>query len=117
MFRPFLLLLVALMFAPAACAQSSDYSHYEFYVGYAYERAENNAATFDRNGRARFNGNTVVFDDRRENYNGFHTEFNQNITRHIGIVTSLTGTYNNSGYLDLRSGRTFGASTQRSDSR
>jgi len=88
MFRPFLLLLVAMMFAPAAFAQSNDYSHYEFYVGYAYERAENNAATFDRNGKARFNGSSVLFEDKRENYNGFHAEFNQNITRHVGIVTS-----------------------------
>lgn len=113
MLRPFLLLLVATMFAPAAFAQ--DYSHYEFYVGYAYERADNNAATFDRNGRTQFNGRSVVFEDRRENYNGFHAEFNQNITRHVGIVTSFTGTYNNSGYLDLRSGRVFGARKQRYD--
>ena len=115
MFRPFLLLLVALMFAPAAFAQNNDYSHYEFYVGYAYERAENNAATFDRNGKAQFNGKTVQFDDKRENYNGFHAEFNQNITRHVGIVTSLTGTYNNNGYLDVKSGRAFAARAQRYD--
>jgi len=58
MTRFFLLLLVALICAPAAFAQNNDYSHYEFYVGYAYERADNNAATFDKNGRAAFNGAT-----------------------------------------------------------
>lgn len=114
MFRPFLLLLVALMCAPAVFAQN-DYSRYEFYVGYAYERAENNAATFDRNGKTRLSGNPVLFEDRRENYNGFNAEFNQNLTRHVGIVTSLSGTYNNNGYLDLRSGRVFGARAQRYD--
>src|SRR5439155_12349587 len=109
MFRPFLLLLVAMMFAPAAFAQNNDYSHYEFYVGYAYERANNNADTFDRNGRTTFNGKSVTFDDRRANYNGFNAEFNQNLNRHIGIVTSFTGTYNNAGYIDTQTGRGFSA--------
>ena len=114
MTRFFLLLLVALICAPAAFAQS-DYSHYEFYVGYAYERADNNAATFDKNGRAAFNGRTVTFAEQKTNYNGFNAEFNQNITRHVGIVTSLTGTYNNAGYVDTRTGRGFGARAQRYD--
>ena len=56
MIRLFLLFLVALVCAPAAFAQSNDYSHYEFYVGYAYERANNNADTFDKGGRTTFNG-------------------------------------------------------------
>jgi len=115
MTRMFLLFLVALVCAPAAFAQSNDYSHYEFYVGYAYERANNNADTFDKAGRTTFNGRSVVFADRRQNYNGFNAEFNQNITRHIGIVTSFTGTYNNKGYIDIRSGRAFGARAQRYD--
>ena len=113
MTRLFLLLLVALICAPAALAQ--DYSHYEFYVGYAYERANNNADRFDKGGRATFRGAAVDFADRRENYNGFNAEFNQNITRHIGIVTSFTATYNNRGYVDTLSGRAFGARVQRYD--
>ena len=115
MTRMFLLFLVALVCAPAAFAQSNDYSHYEFYVGYAYERANNNADTFDKAGRTTFNGRSVVFADRRQNYNGFNAEFNQNLNRHIGIVTSFTGTYNNAGYIDIRSGRAFGARAQRYD--
>ena len=115
MTRMFLLFLVALVCAPAAFAQSNDYSHYEFYVGYAYEWANNNADTFDKAGRTTFNGRSVVFADRRQNYNGFNAEFNQNLNRHIGIVTSFTGTYNNAGYIDIRSGRAFGARAQRYD--
>jgi len=107
--------MVALICAPAAFAQSNDYSRYEFYVGYAYERAPNNAATFDKNGRAAFNGATVSFNDQRQNYNGFSAEFNQNITRHVGIVTSFSGTYNNNGYVDTKTGRAFGATAQRYD--
>ena len=78
MTRIFLLLLIALICAPAALAQTKDYSTYEFYAGYAYERANNNADTFDKNGRTTFNGKSVTLDDRRENYNGFNAEFNQN---------------------------------------
>ncbi len=115
MTRLFLLLLVALICAPAALAQNKDYSRYEFYVGYAYERAENNAPTLDKNGRATFNGATVTFADERANYNGFNAEFNQNLNRHVGIVTSFSGTYNNHGYVDTKTGRQFGASVQRYD--
>src|SRR5258706_12292014 len=113
MTRLFLLFLVALVCAPAAFAQSNDYSHYEFYVGYAYERANNNADTFDKNGRTTFNGKSVTFDDRRENYNGFNAEFNQNLNRHIGIVTSFTATYNNAGYFDNKTAPPVAPRTQR----
>ena len=117
MTRIFPLLLVAVILAPTAFAQNrrDDYSFYEFYVGYAHERANNNADRFDKNGRATFNGRTVDFVSEKVNYNGFNAEFNQNVTRHIGIVTSFTGTYNTTGYFDARSGRTFDARVQRYD--
>jgi opacity protein-like surface antigen len=115
MTRFFLLLLVALICAPAAFSQNKDYSYYEFYVGYAYERADNNAATFDKGGKATFNGNQVVFASERNNYNGFNAEFNQNVTRHIGIVTSFTATYNNTGFVDTQSGRAFNGTARRYD--
>jgi opacity protein-like surface antigen len=115
MTRFFLLLLVALICAPAAFAQNNDYSHYEFYVGYAYERADNNAATFDKNGRATFNGATVTFGGGKTNYNGFNAEFNQNITQHVGIVTSFTGTFNDDGFVNTKTGRQFNARVQRYD--
>jgi opacity protein-like surface antigen len=117
MTRIFLLLLTALICAPAALAQSSDrdVSYYEFYIGYAHERATNNAERFDKNGRTSFNGTPVLFASRREGYNGFNAEFNQNVTRHVGIVTSLSGTYDKTGYVDTVTGRTFNASVQRYD--
>ena len=113
MTRIFLLLIVALMFAPAAFAQY--YSHFEFYVGYAHERANNGADSFDNNGRATFNGRPVDLRSRRVDYNGFETEFNQNITHNIGIVASFSGTYHTTNFVDNNSGRTFRARVQRYD--
>lgn len=115
MTRIFLLLLIALICAPAAFAQSKDYSFYEFYVGYAYERADNNADAFNKDGRAKINGNSVNLVSERNGYNGFDAEFNQNVTRHIGIVTSFSGTYKTVGYADTKSGKTFNAKVQRYD--
>ncbi|HJZ79112.1 MAG TPA: hypothetical protein VKD91_02165 [Pyrinomonadaceae bacterium] len=115
MTRSFLLLMTALICAPAVLAQDRDYSRYEFVGGYAYERASNNAQTFDKNGNAKFNGATVSFDEKYQSYNGFTAEFNQNITRHVGIVTSFTGTYDTSAYVNVKTGRAFNASVQRYD--
>ena len=117
MTRIFLLLLAALICAPAAFAQSSDkdYSFYEFYVGYAHMRAYNDADHFDRGGRATVNGNRVDLIDDRNGYNGFTAEFNQNVHRNIGIVTSFTATFDDVGYVDRLSGNTFDASVQRYD--
>jgi opacity protein-like surface antigen len=115
MTRFYLLLLIALICAPAALAQNKDYSYHEFYVGYAHERANNNADRIDKNGTATFNGAPVDFASRREAYNGFNVEFNQNVTRHIGIVTSFSGTYARTGYVDRNSARTFDARVQRYD--
>lgn len=113
MTRIFLLLLVALICAPAALAQNKDYSFYEFYVGYAHERAENNADRFDKNGKAIFNGKAVDFISDHAHFNGVNAEFNQNVTRNIGIVTSFTATWNTTTYVDGRTGRGFDADVQR----
>ena len=112
MTRIFLLLLIALMCAPVAFSQNKDYSYYEFYVGYAYERADNNADAFDRK---KINGATVNFASEKQGYNGFQAEFNQNVTRHVGIVTSFSGTYKSTGYVDGISGKTYDARVQRYD--
>lgn len=111
-----LLFLIALMCAPVAFAQSrDDYSFYEFYVGYAYVRANNNANHFDKSGTATFNGARVDLASERTDYHGFTAEFNQNVTRNVGIVTSFTGTFDNTGYVDTVTGRTFNAKVQRYD--
>jgi opacity protein-like surface antigen len=113
--RFFLLLLIALICAPAAFAQGKDYSFYEFYVGYAYERADNNADALSKNGKTKINGTTVNFASEKNSYNGFQAEFNQNVTRHIGIVTSLSGTYKTEDYVDIKTGKSFNARVQRYD--
>lgn len=115
MTRIFLLLLVALICAPAAFAQNREPSKYEFYVGYAYERADNNAATWDKNGNAAFNGKTVLFGSEKQSFNGFNAEFNQNLNRHVGIVTSFSLTFNNDGFVDTKTGRQFDARVKRYD--
>ncbi len=115
MTRSFLLLLVALICAPAAFAQNREPSKYEFYVGYAYERADNNAATWDKNGNAAFNGKTVLFGSEKQSFNGFNAEFNQNLTRHVGIVTAFGLTFNNDGFMDTKTGRQFDARVKRYD--
>ncbi len=115
MTRIFFLLLIALICAPAALAQDRDYSHYEFYVGYAYERANNGADQFDRNATATINGSRVDLVSRRQGYNGFEAEFVQNLNSHIGIVASFSGTYGTTNFQDRLSGRTFRAHVQRYD--
>src|SRR5437588_10950288 len=81
MTRIFLLLLVALILAPSAFAQNrrDDYSFYEFYVGYAHERANNNADRFDKNCTATYNGRTVHFASQKVNHNGVHRKFNHDM--------------------------------------
>ena len=115
MTRWFLLLLMALVSAPAALAQSSDYSRYEFYGGYAYQRANNNAGSINGNGSAVFNGTQVILGSRDQAYNGFTGEFNQNPWRHVGLVTSFTGVYDRTPYVNTINGNSFSAKSQRYD--
>jgi opacity protein-like surface antigen len=93
MIKWLLLLLVVVVSPPAALGQSSDYSRYEFYGGYAYQRINNNAAPIGNNGSVGVPTGIVQFDSRDQNYHGFTGEFNQNLNRHWGLVTSFTGIY------------------------
>ena len=115
MTRIFLLLLIAAICAPCAFAQDKDYSYYEFYIGYAHQRVDRNASTFDRGGRATFNGAAVRFQDERVGYDGFTAEFNQNVHRNVGIVTSFTAGFDDKAFVDVNSGREFAATVQRYD--
>jgi opacity protein-like surface antigen len=115
MTRIFLLLLTVTLFAPAALAQDRDYSFYEFYIGYAHQRVDRNAGTFDKNGRAIFNGTAVRFQDERVGYDGFTAEFNQNVHRNVGIVTSFTAGFDDKAFVDVNTGREFAATAQRYD--
>ena len=111
----FLLLLMVLVSAPAALAQSGDFSRYEFYGGYAYQRANNNAHSFDNNGTAIVAGQQVILGNRDQAYNGFTAEFNQNPWRHVGLVTSFTGVYDRTPYTNTVNGHQFSAKAQRYD--
>ena len=115
MTRLFLLLLIAAICAPCAFAQDKDYSFYEFYIGYAHQRVDRNASHFDKDGRATFNGAAVRFQDERVGYDGFTAEFNQNVHRNIGIVTSFTAGFDDKAFVDLNTGREFAATAQRYD--
>ena len=108
----FLLLLMVLVSAPAVLAQSGDdFKRYEFYGGYAYQRSSNNANSFDQNRATP----PLNLQQRDQHYHGFTGEFNQNLTRHIGLVTSFTGTYDKTPYRNPASGTAFNASAERYD--
>ena len=107
----FLLLLMVLVSAPAALAQSSDYSRYEFYGGYAYQRAGDNARTIDAAQGISFR----AFGSRDRSYNGFTAEFNQNVWRHVGLVTSFSGVYDNTPFVSTITEKTYTAQARRYD--
>ena len=110
-----LLFAILLVCAPAGFAQS-DYSNWEFFIGYAHERANNGADRLDVRGRAvNPNGSTrrVDFVSDRIPYNGVSTEVVANVTPHIGLVVNFAATYANTDFLDVLSGQTFHARVSR----
>ena len=101
-----LLFAILLVCAPAGFAQS-DYSNWEFFIGYAHERANNGADRLDRRGVAiNPNGSTRRVDlvSKRIPYNGVTAEVVANVTRHIGLVTNFSATFANTDFLDALSG-------------
>jgi opacity protein-like surface antigen len=110
-----LLFAILLVCAPAGFAQS-DYSHWEFFIGYAHERANNGADRLDRRGLAvNPNGSTqrVDFVGGRIPYNGATTEVVANVTPHIGLVANFSATFANTDFVDSLSGRSFHARLSR----
>jgi opacity protein-like surface antigen len=110
-----LLFAILLVCAPAGFAQS-DYSHWEFFIGYAHERANNGADRLDVRGRAvNANGTTqrVDFVSDRIPYNGATTEIVANVTPHIGLVGNFSATFANTDFVDSLTGRTFHARVSR----
>jgi len=109
------LLAIVLVCAPAGFAQS-DYSNWEFFIGYAHERANNGADRLDIRGRAiNPNGSTrrVDFVSERIPYNGVTTEVVANVTPHIGLVTNFAATFANTDFVDAFSGQRFRARVSR----
>ena len=110
-----LLFTILLVCAPAGFAQS-DYSHWEFFIGYAHERANNGADRLDRRGQAvNPSGSTqrVDFVSKRIPYNGATTEVVANVTPHIGLVANFSATFANTDFVDGLSGRAFHARLSR----
>lgn len=110
-----LLFAILLVCAPAGFAQS-DYSNWEFFIGYAHERANNGADRLDRRGLAvNPNGSTqrVDFVSERIPYNGVSGEVVANVTPHIGLVANVSVTFANATFLDGLSGRSFNSRVTR----
>jgi opacity protein-like surface antigen len=110
-----LLLAIILVSAPASLAQS-DYSNWEFFVGYAHERANNGADRLDRRGLAvNPNGTTqrVDFVSERIPYNGVSGEVVANVHRNLGLVVNFAATFANTDFVDALSGRKFNARVSR----
>ena len=110
-----LLFAILLVCAPAGFAQS-DYSNWEFFIGYAHERANNGADRLDVRGRAvNPSGSTrrVDFVSDRIPYNGISTEVVANVTPHIGLVTNFAATFANTDFLDTLNGQSFHARVSR----
>jgi opacity protein-like surface antigen len=109
------LIAILLVCAPAGFAQT-DYSNWEFFIGYAHERANNGADRLDVRGRAvNPNGSTqrVDFVSERIPYNGVSTELVANVTPHVGLVTNFAATFANTDFVDALTGRSFHARVSR----
>lgn len=110
---PLLVLVLLLVTAPAALAQDKDYSDWEFYVGYAHERANNGADRLDARGvRILPSGAGTRVDfvsERRVPMNGVMGEVVANVHRRIGLVTNFSATWANVDFFDRLSGNIFDA--------
>ncbi len=107
----FLLFAILLVAAPAGFAQS-DYSNWEFFIGYAHERANNGADRLDARGRAvSSTGATsrVDFVSKREPHHGVTAEVVANVHRNIGLVANFAATFADVDFQDRISGKTFNA--------
>lgn len=115
----YLLLLVAVLFvsAPTALAQDKDYGDWEFYIGYAHERANNGADRLDAKGvRILPNGSTARVDfvsERRVPHHGVMGELVANVHRKVGLVTNFSATWANVDFFDRLSGNTYDAKLHR----
>ena len=110
----FLTLAFSLACAPACLAQ--DYSNWEFYVGYAHERANNGADRLDKTAvRILPNGSTTPVDFRSERipFNGVIGEVVANVHPNVGLVADFSATFASTDFVDARSGKSFPAKLQR----
>ena len=109
-----LLIAITLVCAPASLAQ--DYSNWEFFIGYAHERANNGADRLDSRGVAiNPNGTTrrVDFVSERVPSHGVTGEVVANVHRNVGIVANFSGTWANHDFVDALTGQRFDATLHR----
>jgi Outer membrane protein beta-barrel domain len=111
-----LILLVAIVLVSAPASLAQDYSNWEFFVGYAHERANNGADRLDARGRAiNSNGTTspVDFASKRVPHHGVTGEVVANVHRNVGLVGNFSATFANTEFTDRFTGRTFDARLHR----
>jgi opacity protein-like surface antigen len=111
----FLLFAIILVCAPAGFAQSG-YSDWEFFVGYAHERANNGADRLDARGSIiNPNGSSqrADFVSKRIPYNGVTGEVVANVHRNLGLVANFAATFANTTFEDALTGRQFNARVSR----
>ena len=109
-----LLLAIVLISAPASFAQ--DYANWEFFIGYAHERANNGADRLDKQGRritATGASVPVDFASKRVQYNGVTGEVVANVHRNLGLVGNVSATFHNASFRDSLSGQTLNARLSR----
>ncbi|HEV2884322.1 MAG TPA: outer membrane beta-barrel protein [Pyrinomonadaceae bacterium] len=111
-----LLLLIAIVVVCAPAGFAQDYSNWEFFIGYAHERAINGGDRLDARGLA-INPNgttsTVDFTNKRVPHHGVTGEVVANVHRNVGLVTNFSATFANTEFVDRFSGRTFDARLSR----
>ena len=109
-----LLIAITLVCAPAGLAQ--DYSNWEFFIGYAHERANNGADRLDARGVAiNPSGTTrrVDFVSERVAHHGVTGEVVANVHRNVGIVANFSATFANHDFVDALTGQRFDAKLHR----
>ena len=111
-----LLLLIAIILVCAPAGFAQDYSSWEFFIGYAHERANNGADRLDARGVAINPGGTtqrVDFVSKRVPHNGVTGEVVANVHRNVGLVANFSATFGSHDFVDALSGRRFDSSIQR----
>ena len=109
-----LLIAITLVCAPASLAQ--DYANWEFFIGYAHERANNGADRLDARGVAiNPNGTTrrVDFVSERIPHHGVTGEVVANVHRNVGIVANFSATFASHEFTDALTGQRFDARLHR----
>ena len=111
-----LLLLTAIILVCAPAGFAQDYSSWEFFIGYAHERANNGADRLDARGLAVNPGGgtqRVDFVSKRVPHHGGTGEVVANVHRNVGIVANFSATFANHDFVDTLSGRQFDARLHR----